>query len=92
MSVKRLLMAALVAVMMLAASAFAQKNELTGIIGRTFISDQGVQGVSLANNNLHFGNGLTFEVNYGAFLDGKYVCPSYVRGARGLRHRSRPPV
>jgi hypothetical protein len=40
MSVKRLLIAALVAAMMLAASAFAQKNELTGIIGRTFISDQ----------------------------------------------------
>jgi hypothetical protein len=40
MSVKPLLIAALVAVTMLAASAFAQKNELTGIIGRTFISDQ----------------------------------------------------
>lgn len=70
MSVKRLLIAALVAVMVLAASAFAQKNELTGIIGRTFVSDQGVKGVSLANNNLHFGNGLTFEANYGRFLMG----------------------
>jgi hypothetical protein len=39
MSVKRLLIAALVAVTMLAASALAQKNELTGIIGRTFVSD-----------------------------------------------------
>jgi hypothetical protein len=70
MSVKRLLIAALVAVTMLAASAFAQKNELTGIIGRTFVSDQGVKGFSLANNNLHFGSGLTFEVNYGHFLLG----------------------
>jgi hypothetical protein len=58
MSLKRLLIAALVAVTMLAASVFAQKNELTGTIGRTFISDQDVKGVSLANNNLHFGNGL----------------------------------
>ena len=32
---------------MLAASALAQKNELTGRIGRTFISDQGVNNVSL---------------------------------------------
>jgi hypothetical protein len=29
-----------------------------------------VQGVSLANNNLHFGNGLTFQANYGRFLMG----------------------
>jgi len=70
MSVKRLLIAALVAVMMLAASAFAQKNELTGMVGRTFVSDQGVKGVSLANHNRRFGNGLTFEVNYGHFLMG----------------------
>ena len=70
MSVKLLLIAALVAATTLATSALAQKNELTGIIGRTFISDQGVKNVSLSNNNLHFGNGLTFEVNYGHFLMG----------------------
>jgi hypothetical protein len=34
-------MTALVTVAILTASALAQKNELTGIIGRTFISDQG---------------------------------------------------
>ncbi len=40
MSPKRLLMAALVAVSTLTASALAQKNELTGIIGRTFVRDR----------------------------------------------------
>jgi Outer membrane protein beta-barrel domain len=71
MSPKRLLMTALVTVAILTASAFAQKNELTGIIGRTFISDQGVQNVNLFNNDVHFGKGLTFEVNYGRQLMGE---------------------
>jgi hypothetical protein len=65
MSAKRLLMAALAAVTMLAASAFAQKNELTGIIGRVIVSDQGVPNAGLFNNNIHFGNGTSFEINYG---------------------------
>jgi hypothetical protein len=68
----RLLMTALLTVTILMASAFAQKNELTGIIGRTFISDQGVKGaVNLISNDVHFGNGLTFEVNYGRHLLGE---------------------
>jgi hypothetical protein len=70
MSAKRLLIAALVAVTMPATSALAQKNELTGIIGRTFISDQGVPNAGLTNNNIHFGNGTTFEVNYGRHFMG----------------------
>jgi hypothetical protein len=70
MSAKRLLMAALVAVTMLAASALAQKNELTGIIGRTIISDQGVPNAGLFNNNIRFGKGTTFEINYGRHLMG----------------------
>jgi hypothetical protein len=70
MSAKRLLIAASVAVTMLATSALAQKNELTGIIGRTFISDQGVPNAGLSNNNIHFGNGLTFEANYGRHFMG----------------------
>ncbi|MGC2195367.1 MAG: hypothetical protein WA628_11885 [Terriglobales bacterium] len=71
MSPKRLLMTALVTVTILTASALAQKNELTGIIGRTFVSDKGVKGaVNLISNDLHFGNGLSFEVNYGRHLLG----------------------
>ena len=71
MSWNRLLMTALVAVLLLTASAFAQKNELTGIVGRTFISDQGVKGANLFNNDVHFGKGLTFEINYGRHLLGE---------------------
>jgi hypothetical protein len=58
-------MAALVPVTTLTTSALAQKNDLTGIIGRTFVSDQGVLNANLFDNNMHFGEGLTFEVNYG---------------------------
>ena len=71
MSPKRLSMAALVTVAILTASAFAQNNELTGIIGRTFISNQGVKGTNLFDNNVHFGKGLTFEINYGRHIWGE---------------------
>ncbi len=71
MSPKRLSMAALVTVAMLTAGAFAQSNELTGIIGRTFISNQGVKGTNLFDNNVHFGKGLTFEINYGRHIWGE---------------------
>ncbi len=40
MSLKHLTIGALVAVCTLVAPAAAQKNELSGILGRTFISDQ----------------------------------------------------
>jgi hypothetical protein len=42
----------------------AQSNEVGGIVGRTFISDQGVLGTG----NIHFGHGLTVEANYGRRL------------------------
>src|SRR2546422_6615097 len=66
MSEKRLLIAVLAALAILAASAAAQdqKNELTGIIGRTFISDQGISGATFFNPFVRSGKGLTFEVNY----------------------------
>jgi hypothetical protein len=43
-----------------------QKNELTGILGRTFISDQGLHGTNVPPLNpfIRSGNGLTFEINY----------------------------
>ena len=63
MARKQFAIAVLLAVTILGPSAAAQqKNELTGIIGRTFISDQGEKGSTL---ELHSGNGLTFELNYG---------------------------
>lgn len=55
-------------VMTLASPAVAQKNELTGILGRTFVSDQGVTGVVGTDNILHSGKGFTLEANYGRRL------------------------
>lgn len=39
-------------------------NELSGIIGRTFIGTQGIPNGSLTDNHIRFGKGLTFEINY----------------------------
>ena len=44
--------------------ALAQKNEVSGLIGRTFVSNQGIVGSTSYDPNVHFGNGLSFEINY----------------------------
>src|SRR5580704_5128925 len=64
MSLKQLIVGVLMAVCTIVTYAPAQKNELSGLLGRTFISDQGIRGGTFFDNNIHFGNGLTFEVNY----------------------------
>src|SRR6266404_206698 len=64
MSLKRRAVAVMVSICAFAALANAQKNELTGIVGRTLISDQAITGSTLTDNKLRFGNGLSFEVNY----------------------------
>jgi len=64
MSLKHLAIGTLVAVCTFMTQAAAQKNELTGILGRTFISNQGIPGAPSYDPELRFGNGLTFEVNY----------------------------
>jgi len=64
MTLKPLAIGALVAVCTFATQATAQKNELTGILGRTFISNQGIPGAPSYDPELRFGNGLTFEINY----------------------------
>jgi len=65
---------ALVAVCTFVAQAAAQKNELSGIIGRTFISNQGIQGAPPTDPDLRFGNGLTFEANYARrVMGGNYL-------------------
>lgn len=46
------------------AAAQDEKNALTGMIGRTFISDQGIIGATYPNPFVRSGHGLTFEVNY----------------------------
>jgi opacity protein-like surface antigen len=67
MSAKGLCAAILTVVAMLAASAVAQdeKNEIGGIIGRTFVSDQGIKGATYFDPIIHSGKGLTFEGEYG---------------------------
>jgi hypothetical protein len=64
MSLKWLNVLVLVAAATLVAQARAQNNELSGLIGRTFISDQGIKGVVPSNAAVRFGAGLTFEINY----------------------------
>ena len=64
MSLKNVIIGALVAVCTFVALAAAQKNELSGLIGRTFTSDQSIQGAPAYDPDLRFSNGLTFEINY----------------------------
>jgi hypothetical protein len=64
MSLKHLAIAAFLAVCTFVTPAAAQNNELSGILGRTFISDQGIQGAPSYDPNLRFGKGLTLEVSY----------------------------
>jgi hypothetical protein len=69
MSGKRSVIAILIVVVcILCASVAAQdeKNELTGMIGRMFISDQGIHGPNAPAINpfVRSGHGLTFEANY----------------------------
>jgi len=71
MARKWLAAAVLVVLTGLVANAVAQdqKNELTGIIGRTFVSNHHVVGLAV-DEVVTSGNGLTFEVNYGRRLWG----------------------
>jgi opacity protein-like surface antigen len=69
-SVKRYIMVATVAFCALVPHARAQQNELAGLVGRTFISDQGIKGAPSFDQDLRFGNGLSFEVDYARRLLG----------------------
>ena len=70
MARKHLGIAVLLALALLSTSAAAQKYEIAGSIGRTFIADQGVAGANPADPNVHFGNGLSYEANFGRrFID-----------------------
>src|SRR5579863_8128794 len=63
---KRLCISVLLLVTTLGASAVAQdeKNEVGGMLGRIFISDQGITGATYFNPTIHSGKGLTFDVEY----------------------------
>jgi len=73
MPVKQAVIAVLMMIVsVLATSAAAQdeKNELTGMLGRIFISDQGIHGPDAPawNPYVRSGKGLTFEINYARIL------------------------
>lgn len=65
MLAKRLaLLVVLVAALM--SSAFAQVNELSVTVGRSFVSTQTIQNSSSFNPNIHFGNEESVDFNYSA--------------------------
>jgi len=70
MSWKQLWIAALAVVALVSSPATAQdeKNQLTGIVGRTFISNEGIKGAMFSNPFVRFGKGFSFEVNYSRYL------------------------
>ncbi|MGC2474571.1 MAG: hypothetical protein WA485_09565 [Candidatus Sulfotelmatobacter sp.] len=76
MSGKQLSVAVFLIGILLSATAIAQdeKNEVGGSIGRTFISDQGIQNANYFDPIIHTGKGLSFEVEYARRL---YVAPVF---------------
>ena len=48
--------------------AYDHRNEIGGLIGRVFISDEGVKGTTLSDPNIHFGEGLSIDATYGLLL------------------------
>jgi hypothetical protein len=69
-SLKHLTAGTLVTVCTFVTHAAAKKNELSGILGRTLISDQSIPGAPSYDPELRFGKGLTFELNYARHLMG----------------------
>lgn len=63
---KRFCIAVLVVTMIGAVSAVAQdeKNEIGGSLGRIFISDQGILDATYPGHSIHYGKGLTFDIDY----------------------------
>src|SRR5579863_3328384 len=55
-----------IVVIISAASAAAQdeKNQIGGILGRTFVSDQGIKGANYFDPTIHFGKGFSMEAEY----------------------------
>jgi len=83
MSVKGLCVVLLAVVAGLAISAVAQdeKNEIGGVLGRTFISDQGIQNATYFDPIIHSGKGLTFGGEYARRL---LVAPVYAISLEGV--------
>lgn len=79
MALKQLAIAVLLVLTSFVAYATAQETEeedfeFAAVIGRTFISNQGIRG----DGSVRFGNGLTFEVNYAARVLSKRIWSVYL--------------
>ena len=73
MSLKHLTIGVVLAVCTFAAQEAAQRNELSGTLGRIFISDRGILGAPSYDPNLRYGKGFTFEINYARrMMDGPF--------------------
>jgi hypothetical protein len=83
MSGKWFCVAALAVATIFAISAVAQdeKNEIGGLLGRTFISDQGIQNATYFDPIIHSGKGLTIQGEYARRF---WVTSIYSRLCRGL--------
>ena len=83
MSAKGFWVAIVSVLMVLVASAGAQteRNEIGGILGRTFISDQGIKGATFFDPIIHSGKGLTIEGEYARRL---IVAPIWSISIEGL--------
>jgi hypothetical protein len=83
MSGKRLCLAVLTVATILSISAVAQdeKNEVGRLLGRTFISDQGIQNATYFDPIIHSGKGLTVQGEYARRF---WVTPIYSVSAAGL--------
>jgi len=66
-------LAVMISILGSSAAAQDEKNEVTGILGRIFVSDQGILNASNFNHVVRSGKGLTFEVNYARRLLGTQV-------------------
>jgi hypothetical protein len=64
MSGKGLFVAMLAVATILAVSAAGQKNEVGGLLRRTFVSDQGIPGATFSDPIMHSGKGLTIGGQY----------------------------
>lgn len=59
---------AVVFVLGLVCAVHAQVNEVSGTVGRTFVSSQRIVGANFFNPDVHFGNGITLGGNYSRLL------------------------
>jgi hypothetical protein len=72
MSLKRLLIAVLVALNAFVGTGSAQqKNEISGLIGKTFIHDSIIKGATFFDNSVNYGNGISVEANYSRHVWGE---------------------